>query len=140
MTHITKHHTKEPRECDTGNKSWVCFQVCWHTICIYNVLESIKHYIWLEVGRPCNLVIVESIHFGRLESLQSCSDLVFMLNWSPEVADKALVLHLHHIQALVECLLFCQEHFVNVDSRGALISTISCLSWNSIKDAQLLSQ
>jgi hypothetical protein len=49
-----------------------------------------------------------------LESLEPCPNPIFMLNWSPEIAYKALVLHFHHIQALVECLFLGQKHFINV--------------------------
>lgn len=60
-------------------------------------------------------MVVEPVHLCGLKGLKPSSYLILVLDWCPEVTDKALVLHFHHVQALVESFLLSQEHFVNVD-------------------------
>jgi len=62
-----------------------------------------------------------------------------MFNWGPEVANKALILHFHHIQTHIECFFLGQEHLVDVNC-GRALRGITLLTWDSVKDAQLLSE
>ena len=115
MTHVTKHHTEKPWEGYTRDKSWVSFKIGWNTVSVYNNLKEIKNFVWVEIGRLCNCMVVIPFHFGSLKCLEPSPNFVFMLNWSPEIANEALVLPFHHIQVLIQCLFFSQEHLIDVN-------------------------
>jgi len=60
-------------------------------------------------------VVVVGHNFGSTVLGKSTLDKILLLNWSPEIADEALVLPFHLIEGLVKSLLLGEEHLVDVN-------------------------
>ena len=122
MTHISEHHSEEEREGGNRNCGWVCFLVLWNTISVDDELEDFCHFVGLDEGWSGNCVVLVSDHSHGWELVrQLVNDASFLFGWSPEVSNENSVLHLHHIQSLVEGLLFGEEHLVDIDRRDVVV-------------------
>ena len=79
--------------------------------------------------------------FGGSVFIQSTLDSVLLLNWSPEITNKALVLPLHLVEGSIQGLFLCQEHLVDVDGGGGSYISISfdLIELNQLVSERLLS-
>jgi hypothetical protein len=139
MAHITEHHSEEEWEGHDRHWYWVCFLVVWHSISVNNHLEDSCEICSLKVSWPWNGVIVISNDLGSAILLQSTSYKVLLLDWSPEISDKTLVLPFHLIEGFVKSLFFSQEHLVDVDG-GRGLSFLVTITFDLIKLDELVSQ
>ena len=115
MAHITEHHSEEEWEGDNRNWHWVGLKVRWNTISVHDQLENLSEVRSLEVSWSWNRVIVIGYNFGSTILGESTLNQVFLLNWTPEIPNKALILPFHLVKGFVKSLFLGEEHLVNVN-------------------------
>lgn len=67
MADITKHDSKEEREGNNGEDSRICLLEHWYSISVYNLLEGIREFISLNIGRLLDSMILISSDFSSIE-------------------------------------------------------------------------
>jgi len=140
MSHITEHHSEEEWEGNDRDWHWVGFEVSWHTIGVNDQLEHSSEVGGLEVSWSWDCVVVIGHNFGSTVLGKSALDQILLLDWSPEIADEALVLPFHLIEGLVKGLFLGEEHLVDVNGGGGLSLISVSFSFDLIELDELVSE
>lgn len=122
VTVVTKHNTEKEWESNDVEDRWISFLVRRHTISISDHLVHEGHLVADKASRFFDLVAVVNFFDigGRVVVLQ-ISDLSFLINRAPEVANVGLLTSTHHVERVVDGLLLGNEPFVNLKSVNSVL-------------------
>lgn len=120
MAIVAKHNAEHERESDDAEWRWVSLHVGRNAVGVDELLEEPRHVVELEEGRRIELmrfvgVVAVAGELSRLKIAEALVNHGLHFIRGPEEADVGGLARFHHVERIVDCLLFGNEPFVDLE-------------------------